>query len=104
MSNSGRRSANLLAVGLRTAVRAQLARTARCHAIATETTRTWHHAEAQALRRGEARINQLQLHLQDNWQVTDKLLVNAGFKTSARWASGWFPIQPKGGSLSGLAA
>jgi hypothetical protein len=52
---------------------------------------------------GEARINELQLHLQDSWQVTDKLLVNAGFKTSAQWAHGWFPIQPKTGSLSGLA-
>lgn len=52
---------------------------------------------------GEARINELQLHLQDSWQVTDKLLVNAGFKTSAQWANGWFPVQPKAGSLSGLA-
>ena len=52
---------------------------------------------------GEARINQLQLHLQDSWQVTDKLLVNAGFKTSAQWANGWFPIQPVAGSLSGLS-
>ncbi|WP_245656861.1 TonB-dependent receptor [Sphingomonas asaccharolytica] len=52
---------------------------------------------------GEARINELQLHLQDSWQVTSKLLVNAGFKTSAQWANGWFPVQPKAGSLSGLA-
>lgn len=52
---------------------------------------------------GEARINQLQLHLQDSWQVTDRLLVQAGFKTSAQWANGWFPVQPKAGSLSGLA-
>jgi hypothetical protein len=51
---------------------------------------------------GEARINQLQLHIQDTWQVFDKLLVQAGFKTSAQWANGWFPVQPKAGSLSGL--
>lgn len=52
---------------------------------------------------GEARINQLQLHIQDSWQVTDRLLVQAGFKTSAQWANGWYPVQPKAGSLSGLA-
>ena len=52
---------------------------------------------------GEARIDELQLHLQDTWQATDKLLIQAGFKTSAQWANGWFPVQPKAGSLSGLA-
>lgn len=52
---------------------------------------------------GEARINELQLHLQDSWQATERLLVQAGFKTSAQWANGWFPVQPKAGSLSGLA-
>jgi hypothetical protein len=52
---------------------------------------------------GEARIKQLQLHLQDTWQATDKLLVQAGFKTSAQWADGWYPVQPRAGSLSGLA-
>ncbi|MES2097969.1 MAG: TonB-dependent receptor plug domain-containing protein [Pseudomonadota bacterium] len=51
---------------------------------------------------GEARINELQLHLQDTWQVVDKLLVQAGFKTSAQWADGRFPVQPVAGSLSGL--
>lgn len=51
---------------------------------------------------GEARINQLQLHIQDTWQATDKLILQAGFKTSAQWANGWFPVQPKAGSLSGL--
>jgi len=51
---------------------------------------------------GEARINQLQLNIQDTWQVFDKLLVQAGFKTSAQWADGRFPVQPKAGSLSGL--
>jgi iron complex outermembrane receptor protein len=52
---------------------------------------------------GEARIKQLQLHIQDTWQLTDKLLVQGGFKTSAQWADGRFPVQPKAGSLSGLA-
>lgn len=51
---------------------------------------------------GEARINQLQLHLQDTWQVSERLLVQAGFKTSAQWADGRFPVQPVAGSLSGL--
>lgn len=52
---------------------------------------------------GEARINQLQLHLQDSWQATERLLVQAGFKTSAQWADGRYPVQPRAGSLSGLA-
>ncbi len=52
---------------------------------------------------GEARIKELQLHLQDTWQVFDKLLVQAGFKTSAQWADGEFPVQPVAGSLSGLS-
>lgn len=51
---------------------------------------------------GEARIEQLQLHLQDSWQAFDRLLVQAGFKTSAQWADGRFPVQPRAGSLSGL--
>lgn len=53
---------------------------------------------------GEARIKQLQLHLQDTWQVTDKLLVQAGFKTSAQWADGRYPVQPRVGSLGGTIA
>jgi hypothetical protein len=51
---------------------------------------------------GEARVNVLQLHLQDAWKVTEQLRVEAGVKTSAQWANGWFPVQPKAGSLSGL--
>ena len=51
---------------------------------------------------GEARINELQLHIQDTWQATDRLLLQAGFKTSAQWADGRFPVQPRLGSLSGL--
>jgi iron complex outermembrane recepter protein len=52
---------------------------------------------------GEARVEELQLHLQDNWHVTDRLNVEAGFKTSGQWANGWYPVQPKTGSLSGLS-
>ncbi|WP_116090963.1 TonB-dependent receptor [Sphingomonas crusticola] len=52
---------------------------------------------------GDATIEQLQLHLQDSWRVFPSLLVQAGFKTSAQWADGRFPVQPKAGSLSGLA-
>lgn len=51
---------------------------------------------------GEARINELQLHLQDSWQVITPLRVDFGFKTSAQWADGRFPVQPVAGSLSGL--
>lgn len=51
---------------------------------------------------GEARVNVLQLHLQDAWKVSDKLRVEAGVKTSAQWANGYFVVQPKAGSLSGL--
>ncbi|HUD30956.1 MAG TPA: TonB-dependent receptor plug domain-containing protein [Novosphingobium sp.] len=53
---------------------------------------------------GEARIKQLQLHIQDTWQATDRLLVQGGFKTSAQWASGRFPVQPRVGSLGGTTA
>jgi len=51
---------------------------------------------------GEARINQLQLHVQDTWRVFEPLVVQFGFKTSAQWANGWYPVQPRLGSLSGL--
>lgn len=53
---------------------------------------------------GEARIKQLQLHIQDTWQVTDALLIQGGVKTSAQWASGRFPVQPRVGSLGGTTA
>ena len=51
---------------------------------------------------GDATIEELQLHAQDTWQATSRLLIQAGFKTSAQWATGTFPVQPKAGSLSGL--
>jgi iron complex outermembrane receptor protein len=50
---------------------------------------------------GDAKINNLQLHIQDSWQVFDRLLVQGGIKTSAQWADGTYPIQPVVGSLSG---
>lgn len=52
---------------------------------------------------GEARIKELQLHIQDTWQVFEPLVIQAGFKTSAQWADGRYPVQPRAGSLSGLA-
>jgi len=52
---------------------------------------------------GEARVEELQLHLQDNWHVNDRLNVEAGFKTSGQWANGWYPVQPIVASLSGLS-
>lgn len=52
--------------------------------------------------KGNAKIEQLQLHIQDSWQATDRLLIEAGFKTSGQWADGRFPVQPRLGSLSGL--
>jgi len=52
---------------------------------------------------GEARVDDLQLHLQDTWKATSRLTVQAGVKTSAQWAKGWFPVQPAVGSLSGLS-
>ncbi len=53
---------------------------------------------------GEAKIEQLQLHIQDTWTPFDRLSIQAGFKTSAQWATGTFPIQPRVGSLSGTTA
>ncbi|SEN47651.1 Outer membrane receptor proteins, mostly Fe transport [Sphingomonas gellani] len=52
---------------------------------------------------GDAMIEQLQLHIQDSWQATEKLVIQAGLKTSAQWADGRYPVQPRAGSLSGLA-
>jgi hypothetical protein len=52
---------------------------------------------------GEARVEDLQLHLQDDWRVNERLAIEAGFKTSAQWANGYYPVQPLAGSLSGLS-
>ncbi len=48
-------------------------------------------------------MKDLQFHLQDTWKPTDRLTIEAGIKTSAQWANGYFPVQPKAGSLSGLS-
>jgi len=52
---------------------------------------------------GEARVEDLQLHVQDDWRVNDRLNIEAGIKTSAQWANGWYPVQPITASLSGLS-
>lgn len=43
----------------------------------------------------------VQLHLQDQWQVTPALTLQAGFKSSLQWAKGRPPVQPLPGSLPG---
>lgn len=52
----------------------------------------------------EIRNNVLQLHLQDDWQVTPKLLVQGGFKSSLQFANGYFTVQPIIGSLPGSSS
>jgi hypothetical protein len=51
----------------------------------------------------EMRVDVVQLHLQDNWQVTPRLAVEAGFKSSLQFANGRFPVQPIAGSLAGAS-
>lgn len=51
----------------------------------------------------EMRVDTLQMHLQDSWQLIPTLLVEAGFKTSAQYANGWFTVQPAAGSLAGAS-
>ena len=53
---------------------------------------------------GNAKVDELQLHLQDMWKPTDRLTIEAGVKTSGQWARGNFVVQPRAGSLSGLGA
>ena len=43
----------------------------------------------------------LQYHLQDQWQVMPDLLVQAGFKASLQWATGNFIVQQPGTPLPG---
>jgi len=52
----------------------------------------------------EMRVNTLQLHLQDTWKMTNRLTIEAGIKTSAQYANGFFIAQPKVGSYAGLVA
>jgi outer membrane receptor protein involved in Fe transport len=51
----------------------------------------------------EMRTEVLQLHLQDTWDLTPRITVEAGVKTSLQDATGRFPIQPIAGSLPGAA-
>jgi hypothetical protein len=51
---------------------------------------------------GEARVDELQFHIQDTWSVTPRLTVEAGIKSSAQYANGFYVVQPRAGSLSGL--
>jgi hypothetical protein len=37
-------------------------------------------------------VNDLQLHLQDQWRIRPDLLLQFGFKSSEQWAKGGFPI------------
>jgi hypothetical protein len=52
----------------------------------------------------EMRTEVLQLHLRDSWQVTPRVTVEAGFKSSIQDANGYFTIQPIVGSLPGSAS
>lgn len=48
------------------------------------------------------RTDTVQLHLQDEWNVTSKLVVQGGVKSSLVFAKGWYPVQPVAGSYSGM--
>jgi hypothetical protein len=48
------------------------------------------------------RTDALQLHLQDHWEVNDRLTVEGGIKSSLVFAKGWYPVQPVAGSYSGM--
>jgi iron complex outermembrane recepter protein len=50
----------------------------------------------------EYRTDAIQLHLEDEWNVNDKLTVQGGLKSSIVDAKGWYPVQPKAGSYSGM--
>ncbi|MET0238701.1 MAG: TonB-dependent receptor [Sphingobium sp.] len=52
----------------------------------------------------EMRTNTVQLHVQDNWQLTPELLIQGGFKSSLQFASGNFTVQPIIGSLPGSSS
>ncbi len=52
----------------------------------------------------EIRNNVVQLHLQDDWQLTSRLLVQAGFKSSLQFARGDMVVQPIIGSLPGSSS
>ncbi|WP_334181443.1 TonB-dependent receptor [Novosphingobium sp.] len=62
----------------------------------------WQHDPLFTQYQMEYRTDTLQLHLQDKWEVSDKLTVEGGVKTSLVRAKGWYPIQPIAGSYSGM--
>ena len=45
-----------------------------------------------------------QLHLQDEWRVSQDLALQAGFKSSLQFADGQFPVQPKVGAIANSTA
>lgn len=51
----------------------------------------------------EMRTEVLQLHVQDTWELTPRVTIEAGVKTSLQDATGRFPVQPIAGSLPGAA-
>lgn len=51
----------------------------------------------------EMRTEVLQLHLQDTWDITPRLTIEGGVKTSLQDADGYFTVQPIAGSLPGAA-
>jgi len=52
----------------------------------------------------EMRVKTLQMHIQDSWKLLPSLLIEAGFKTSAQFATGFFAVQPAAGSLAGASS
>jgi iron complex outermembrane recepter protein len=50
----------------------------------------------------EYRSDAIQLHLEDEWTVNDRLTVQGGLKSSINDTKGWYPIQPLAGSYSGM--
>ncbi len=43
----------------------------------------------------------VQLHLQDEWKLSQDIALQAGFKSSLQFADGQFPVQPARGAISG---
>ncbi|HKX80486.1 MAG TPA: TonB-dependent receptor [Novosphingobium sp.] len=52
----------------------------------------------------EIRNDVIQLHLRDSWQITPRVMIEAGFKSSLQYANGYFTVQPIVGSLPGSAS
>uniref|UniRef100_UPI0035CAF42E TonB-dependent receptor n=1 Tax=uncultured Sphingomonas sp. TaxID=158754 RepID=UPI0035CAF42E len=52
----------------------------------------------------EVRVDEVQTHLQDSWQVFPTLTLQAGFKSTFQWATQAVPVQPIAGSFTGSTA